>query len=42
MYTPEGKLVAEQTGAVNQQIILDFIKKYNQKHKTEKNVKKSE
>lgn len=42
MYSPEGKLVAEQTGAINQQIILDFIKKYNQKHKTEKNMKKSE
>ena len=40
MYTPEGKLVAEQTGAINQQIILDFIKKYNQKHKTEKKMKK--
>ncbi len=40
MYTPEGKLVAEQTGAINQQIILDFIKKYNKKHKIKKNTKK--
>jgi thiol-disulfide isomerase/thioredoxin len=40
MYTPEGELIAEQTGAVNQQIILDFIKNYNKKHKIRKNTKK--
>lgn len=40
MYTPDGKLIAEQTGAINQQIVLDFIKNYNEKHKSEKNMKK--
>jgi hypothetical protein len=36
MYNPKGELVAEQTGAIDQQIILDFIKKYNKKHEIEK------
>ena len=40
MYTPQGELVAEQTGAINQQIILDFIKKYNKKHEIKKKTKK--
>lgn len=40
MYTPEGELVAQQVGAIDRKIVLDFIKKHEESRILEKNKKK--
>jgi thiol-disulfide isomerase/thioredoxin len=42
VFTPEGELVGEQLGAIDRNIILDFIKKYKEKQKVSKNQKMNE
>jgi len=42
LFTPAGELVAQQLGEINQQIILDFIKKHIEKQKFAKSPANSE